>query len=698
MKLVIKNHKTRKIYRVPIDKKGSEWLEEKYGFIHFLRSHPSDDLATIVRDFAEYLSNHHLEAYVENEIDIQKSEKTNTSLQKMSRPRITFPNFPKVTTRPDQEVQPIETNRQRDIFSRKAIMPHFQAMSPVDFGLDPDSPKYPQRLKERKEARDRYREGEIKNISESLDRKHMGVNIDTPKGPKSTGLTGKRLASQIGLDTDYQQKLKEHNEKRNQIIRDYNQRYKDWVNTYNERSKGLPTGSPELKQLQDEMAALKPQKPKLPRAPAKRKDSIDMKSLSPENYAMYGRTNDMVLEHEGFHHTMDQLSHKYGKNVARKALDKIIDAHDKDALRAVGEFISENYSYKPTSDHFDEEVIAHARDLLVNPRKRKFFEEYYGDKAKDYISKLKAGHERAVKVARTLKPEDFENKERLASSEEMKKGAARRIFGRLDPNKLPGRDKVNEWQQSVRLLQDMDSSYDDEAHRKVRSEIPEMEGGLRLRALNKLSNKTLTRIHPETGKRQFLLFRGVSGDEKENVLNGGLVRHDEHTSWTPHIMVARGFEEDYDLKNDKSSKTIAAWIDEDKIHSVPYMYGKMPDIKMGNNKQFYTPSKNKPGKNEYSFEREIIVAPHTSDRATKDDVKRYYAIHTPTRTKMAQTDPKRDLDARINYRGERDKSGFRSTKQHPLMRETKPLPSSVKDIMRTLKATKKMTASEEENE
>jgi hypothetical protein len=343
----------------------------------------------------------------------------------MSRPRITFPNFPKVTTRPDQEVQPIETNRQRDIFSRKAIIPHFQAMPPVDFGLDPDRPEYPQRLKERKEVRNIYKEGEIERVSEALDRKHLGINIDTPRGPKSAGLTGKRLAGKIGLDTDYQQKLKEHNEKRNQIIRDYNQRYKDWVNTYNERSKGLPTGSPELRQLQDEMAALKPQKPKLPRAPAKRKDSIDMRSLSPENYAMYGRIKDSVLEHEGFHHAMDQLSHKYGKNVARKVLDKIIDAHDKDALRAVGKFISENYSYKPTSDHFDEEVIAHARDLLVNPRKRKIFEEYYGDKAKDYISKIKSGHERAVKVARTLKPEDFEDKERLASSEEMKNGVAR---------------------------------------------------------------------------------------------------------------------------------------------------------------------------------------------------------------------------------------------------------------------------------
>jgi hypothetical protein len=362
-------------------------------------------------------------------LDLENNEdKAKTSLQKMSRPRITFPNFPKVTTRPDQEVQPIETNRQRDIFSRKSIMPHFQALAPVDFGLDPDSPKYSQRLKERKEVRDRYREGEIERVSESLDRKHLGVNINTPEGPKSAGLTGKRLASQIGLDTDYQQKLKEHNEKRNQIIRDYNQRYKDWINTYNERSKGLPTGSPELRQLQDEMAALKPQKPKLPRAPAKRKDSIDMKSLSPENYAMYGRIKDSVLEHEGFHHTMDQLSHKYGENVARQVLGKIIDAHDKDALRAVGKFISENYSYKPTSDHFDEEIIAHARDLLVNPRKRKIFEEYYGDKAKEYISKLKAGHERAVKVARTLKPEDFENREKLASSEEMKNGVARHIF------------------------------------------------------------------------------------------------------------------------------------------------------------------------------------------------------------------------------------------------------------------------------
>ena len=276
----------------------------------------------------------------------------------------------------------------------------------------------------------------------------------------------------------------------------------------------------------------------------------------------------------------------------------------------------------------------------------------------------------------------------------LSKGSARRLFGKLNPNKLPGRDPVNEWQQSVGTLQELDDSYDQETHQYARSAIPRMEGGLRLRALNKLSDRTLTRRHPETGKRQFLLFRGVSHGEKEAVIDGPFVQHEDHSSWSPKIDVARGFEGDY-REEDGSPKTIAAWIDEDHIHAAPHMYGNMPDIKtdMDNGGAFYTPDKKITGKNQFSHEHEIVVSPHTSDRATKNDVKRYQAIHTPTRTRISQSDPRRDVNARINYRGEKERSGVKSTKQYPLIRETRPLPSHIKDIMANIKPPNKMKGS-----
>jgi hypothetical protein len=616
-------------------------------------------------------------------------------IEKMSRPRITFPNLKQVSTRPDQDVQLIETGRQKDLYGKK--------VANAEYGGKPLEGKTRLKgssrvLNNTSELIDAYG----KRVAGKFDRNTLGLNHQTPRGPKPAALAGKMRSKYEEGDDEYAQKVQAYEEKKSQVIRDYGQAYQDWQSKAYELSK-LDFSKPENRKAYEDHIASKPKKPKLPRTPSKK--AKDTKQLTPEQATLRGRTVDSTIEHEGFHSLIDQISDRYGPNAAVRVKQKLLEQHHPDAIKAVGNFIADTRRYKRDSPFFGEEILAHARDLLVNPKKREDFKRYIKDDNlfNQHMKNLKRGHQKAYKVAQSIKPEDIttsmENQQ-MAASEEMKKGAARRIFGKLDPNKLPGRDKVNEWQQSVGFLQDMDSSYDDETHRQVRSEIPKMEGGLRLRALNKLSNKTLTRIHPETGKRQFLLFRGISGDEKENVLNRGLVRHNEHSSWTPHIAAARGFEEDYDIKDDGSSKTIAAWIDEDKIHSAPHMYGKMPSIEMDmdNAGKFYTPDKNKPGKNDYSFEHEIIVAPHTSDRATKGDVKRYYAIHTPTRTKMAQTDPQKDLHGRINYRGERDKSGFRSTKQYPLVRETKPLPSAVKDIMRAMKAPKKMAASEEENE
>lgn len=87
---------------------------------------------------------------------------------------------------------------------------------------------------------------------------------------------------------------------------------------------------------------------------------------------------DSTVEHEALHNLMDQVEHHYGRQAARKIQSKLLEQFDMPALTKVGMFIAERMGYKTKSGHFDEEILAHARDILVNPRKREAFEKYAG--------------------------------------------------------------------------------------------------------------------------------------------------------------------------------------------------------------------------------------------------------------------------------------------------------------------------------
>lgn len=257
------------------------------------------------------------------------------------------------------------------------------------------------------------------------------------------------------------------------------------------------------------------------------------------------------------------------------------------------------------------------------------------------------------------KPHIATYKKPLAASEFKKssliKGAARRLYGKFNPNKLPGRDQVGEWQTSVGFIQDLDSDYDEDLHREARESIPKMDPAQKLRALNKLSAQTLTRKHPETGERQFLLFRGIGPDEAHTV-GDHHIENDQRSSWTPKKAMADVFSSE---KDHDDARTIGAWINESDIHAAPHMYGKLPDLKQDfeNAGQLYVPNKPVKGKNTYTNEHEIIVGPHKSMRATKGDAKRHFAInefHSPQ--DIAST---KDVNARIQGRAERAKMGVK---------------------------------------
>lgn len=351
-------------------------------------------------------------------------------LQKMSRPRLTFPKFEGTSSRPDQEIQGISTKRQQDMFGRKVANADIRDQKKVrrsnmtqhpdgTFSHGPDTfMDYSQQpLRDKRSAQ----------VSRKFDRNSLGLLSPTKTGPKGAAIEGKLRSKFENIEDDgYNQKLEDHRQKRNSLVQDYNNKYLDWQKkAYELSNKDLTV--PENRQAYEEHRLSKPVKPKLPRKPSKPK--IDTSELSPEKQKLRGQAMDSTREHEGFHYVMEQIGRNYGPRAVREVQQKLIAQHDPKALGAVASFI-QRLGYKTKSPYFNEEVLAHARDILVNPAKRQKFKEHVGSDVFDaHIKNLKQGHQKAYKIAQSIAPEevgavDMKTPTKLAASESMKKAPA----------------------------------------------------------------------------------------------------------------------------------------------------------------------------------------------------------------------------------------------------------------------------------
>lgn len=92
-----------------------------------------------------------------------------------------------------------------------------------------------------------------------------------------------------------------------------------------------------------------------------------------------------------------------------------------------------------------------------------------------------------------------------------------------------------------------------------RDDIPRMEGEGRFRSLHKLHGKTKVKKHPETGKRYFLMHRGMGGEERtqQHFDDKAAYGRGMRTSWTPNYHEAQNLATDH---------IVSAWIPEDEIH------------------------------------------------------------------------------------------------------------------------------------
>lgn len=517
-------------------------------------------------------------------------------IKKMSRPRITLPNFKDITSRPDQEVQLIETSRQKELFGRKAAQPDYRDKKNVprkNYTQKPDGSLELASEDTTTISQKPQRDLRAKQLSNQFNRNTLGVNVPTKEGPKSAALAGKLRSKFEQGDDEYQAKVADHIKNRNSIVQDYNDKYRSWQKQAYELSNKV--NEPGGREAYDAHRLTKPAKPKLPRKPSKK--AKETKDLSPEQMKLRGKTVGATIEHEGFHHVIDKLSQKHGKQVAHQFKKGLISQFDQNSLSAVASYVH-RLGYKPKSPSFSEEVLAHARDLLVNPTKRENFKKFIGtDNFDGHMKNLKSGYQKAYKYAKMLKPEDLgimpkQNinedlpiaADKFRKSEKIEKGSLQRRQ-KFNPNQTPKFDAtvIDDWQ--------------DGQSQNVRNLIPKLKGTARDRALHRIGASTKSRIN-QNGVREFLLHRGISDEEKDMYVKDKKVMHPENTktSWSPNIGIARRF------ANKRDGHIVSAWIPESDVHHFPRILGSLWDRKNG-----------KPvlGSNDYAGENEVIVH-HTS--------------------------------------------------------------------------------------
>jgi predicted outer membrane protein len=340
---------------------------------------------------------------------------------KKTRPKMRFPHF-KTDPRAEQNVQLLTTGRQKDIFGRKVsaaeVSPQYEAY------VRHNNPRASEKAIQ--EHLTQQRKKVQSAASGAFDRTRLGVNYEVghpaymPQRSYQSALGGALRSKFEDFDESYANKMVEHNKKRNEALIAYNAK----VDTHNkkwreirDKVRSFPWGSQERDQANRELEEHQKNAPKFkaPRAPSKAR--IKTEKLTAPQQKLRGQTVESTIEHEALHGIFDKIGQKYGPAVALKARNHVLGAFDQDVLGHISDFI-QGVGYKAKSSHFNEELLTHARDLLVNPQKRKHFRESIARKFKDNplqgdkvyhttIAKLKKQWREAYNRSQSLKPEDL---------------------------------------------------------------------------------------------------------------------------------------------------------------------------------------------------------------------------------------------------------------------------------------------------
>ena len=538
--------------------------------------------------------NGNIDRYVASNEVTMKSENQDKDLEKMSRPKITFPNLPKLSTRPDSDVQVVETQRQKEIYGRKVANADLKDVgSGETFRLHGS-----RKVHDKKSAVSAYSD----RITGRFGRNTLGMEVPTKAGPKSAALGGALRSKFEDGGEEHEAKLKAHAEKKAAKYAEFSQQSKQWrqkaFELHEEVSKH-PFGSDERATATQAYRDHINNKPKKPRVPTPAKKKVATKDLSPDQMKARGRAVDATIHHEGFHHTMENLERHYGKDAARKVHQGLLSHFDKGTLTSVGGFINQKLGYNPRSPKFTEEILAHSRDILVNPAKRERYKKFAGADADKHIKNIKQGHQKAYEYAKKLKPEDLDIKK-----SELSKGSRQSKLGnpkkKITDNEIKAMDA---WANS--------GNYSDSKNRDL---IPESHPEAKARFIQKLHSQTEVRVNKD-GEREFLMHRGVKPEQKDFHQTGKL------SSWTPKYDKAKSFAElhhadllsdiEYGYRDDLKDKigsikpeVKSAWIPESAIHN--YVPNHIKDSQQHD---------------EYGHEQEYIVKPHNFKYANPANLK-----------------------------------------------------------------------------
>lgn len=416
LKLKFYNHHTNEEYEIPLDESGVQYLDDHYQFKGFMSEHPNTMEG--LQEFVKYLSNHHMDVSIDtmdlkkqrpNELaiseksqnDLSKSDelislltKGSARLEKMSRPRISFPKMG-LDTRPDQNVQLLEEPRQVKLFGRKVADQQIKDFeNKKGIKLNPAN-----------------KEKEMKRLSGKVERTFgnntLGLNYSMDTRDISASLAGKARSKHEAPDEEHTQKVKENTEKHNEAKLKY---YDDLI-SWKKESEQFPSGSTAW---WNHMAN-RPKMPAKPRKPVKRK--VETKNLTPEQMKSRGQAVESTIEHEALHHLLGQVERKFGDSAYKQVRDKLLSNYKPETLNALANWISEARGYKKESDSFKEEILTHARDVLVNPEKRNHFKNYLNKKIginaenyyNEHIKNLKQGHQKSYEWAQNLTPEELQS-------------------------------------------------------------------------------------------------------------------------------------------------------------------------------------------------------------------------------------------------------------------------------------------------
>jgi 8-oxo-dGTP pyrophosphatase MutT (NUDIX family) len=360
-------------------------------------------------------------------------------LNKMSRPTLKFPKLEgKVPTRHDQEVQVLTNDRQKKLFGAKVgqayypdkkDVPHHNYTQTQDGQLIAKPTEYKTLSQQPTRAR------QAKATAGRFGRSVFGTSYDVSKesGKFKTlnaAIGGKLRTKFEGIeDPTHDAKLKEHGEKSLQHI----EKWRSDIDAWRKEGQRLyDTGATVEQRIAHNDARPKYKKLRKPSLRAK-----DTSKLTPEQQAVRGKATEQTIQHEAAHSLFREIEHKHGPQFLDRVQTHLLDSFP-ESTRAALKQSALKMGYKSSGRHFKEELINHARDILVNPLKRETFKKLLGGIGDEHIKHLKRGWQEIINRAKSVggdfgkaewkdkisggladnkKPEDFDPKQLAAGKE-----------------------------------------------------------------------------------------------------------------------------------------------------------------------------------------------------------------------------------------------------------------------------------------